>query len=291
MGPGQGGCIMSRPVWTPTWPTAIDDSLSMRPVIAGDDSDVSQVNGVKNLLIDFENRLGIGSSSSAWEYLSTSNPSGVSASPAAVYQLDGTVDALTDRIGSHDLTEDAGTIQYIDSEGIVSGGFDSSTTLIASMTAALRITGALTMECLCSHWDGTQRVIMGVNEGPTESEANNTLYQMTSIVTTGAISYFNEYGGGSNSQVDFDGILPVGKLHLVTVTRDVSGNVNLYLNGDLIDTGATTPPTGGTTANLFIGGYFAAGNRWLGLVNSCRITAEEFSASEVASAFAQTRGL
>lgn len=156
----------------------------------------------------------------------------------------------------------------------------------SSYDASLAITGALTIEMLCSlaNRGATEAFALGFT-GSGESLATNVLYQLTTI--SGELRYFAEYSSG----VDISSLLaPIlfGIPQHIAFTRSSDGlTLKLYQNGNLIATKTVTAiPEGGTSAWFQVGGSNSMGN----VIASLKVIASELSATQVAAEAARCLG-
>ena len=157
-----------------------------------------------------------------------------------------------------------------------------------------KITGALTLEMVaCLQNDTVQWFIsLGANAG---TQADNVLDEWGA---QGGEYYKNifrcENGSGTMGTLNGLASSPVGYPVDMAITRDASGNINQYLDGDLTNTGGSvTTPTGGGSGELRIGADEAetAADKFRGIIGSVRISNVEFTAAQIAAANKQVRGL
>lgn len=278
-------------IWTPNYPTSLDDGDSLPSIAAYETPDASHLNALKDVAIELEKRIGVGAGV-AWDYLSATRPTGAANDPVALYHFDG--DGIDDRTGGgRDLAVETGEMHYLTHNGIACGAFSGDESLKAATDSALRILGAVTIEAVIMQFSTAVGTIIQVaGDAAVESEENNVVYSAGMIAPVGKINYFSEYGAGLNNWVYSDIIPPLGSLCLATITRDAAGNVSFYIDGVLRDgPSASTPPTGGTVANLRIGNNFDQTSGFVGLISSCRVTDEEFSAATVAAVWDQVKGV
>lgn len=232
-------------------------------------------------------------------YLSTTKPTGVTADPEAVWQFDKSGSELNDRTAnSHDLT--AAGVDLHTKVGDLIGRYMNGVDAVLYETtgaAGLRITGALTVEVqfkLDELNDCDLFAMVGDFTDDT-SEDNNVLYRLALAAATGRYSYDSENTGGANSGADTDLGGSAGHVSYLAMTRDGSGNVNVYLDGSLISgPHATTSPTAGTTPAQLLrlgaqenGGSYT--NFMRGVLFSARVTAEEFTLAQVQEVNGQLR--
>lgn len=196
------------------------------------------------------------------------------------WQFDGD---LTDDSGNGlTLLVSSGTARYATIDGLQGffPNFDQSLYRSAN-DAALTITDALTINVLAYIIVGEvaaeAKMLDFTISG--ETEATNTLYDLTLMPATNRLRYFAEFSTGSNIDLDLKTPVAVGAWHLYTMTRSFGGTVlNLYIDGVKTFGGApSTKPTGGTSAVLkrvaALSGFYA------GLM----ISAEEAIAATVLS--------
>ena len=241
--------------------------------------------------------------SDEWNYLDLVKPTGVTASIEALWQFDGSGSDLLDRTANaHDLTL-VGADMHTVIGGLKMRLFDGSTTYLnRAIDAGLQLLGALTMEALVipsanindsGHSNG---VIIGhADPALNETSTANLLYLLSvkaSTATIGQLSYDSENGAGVNSGLNAKAGLTTGQVAYVACTRSGSGSINVYVNGQLLDTGATTLPDGGATGRFTIGalGVSDVLAFFAGAIGAVRLTAEEFTASQIAEVYDRLRG-
>ena len=282
------------PVWNYNSTTRQVDGADL---VGSDARDKSNWNALKEGV-----NAALSESASALSYISATQPAGAPA-PVAVYQFDNSVSDLLDRTpNGHDLTLTlAGGVDYHTVvSGLVARQFDGNAHCIRSAyDAAFEIVGALTLEVLATVHDddGECAFASYVGDRNSETEPNNFLYTIRALPASLRIQTVWENNGGINtdSAVAWGaGVVP-GVLSLITLTRDGSGNANMYINGELIDGPvATTPPTISGSAGRFVvgaeGGAGTVGDEIRGAIASVRVTAAEYSAAHVLAA-AQQVGL
>jgi hypothetical protein len=183
------------------------------------------------------------------EYLSTTNPSGVTNSPVCVYRFDSTVSSLLDRTGQgRDFSVDTGSESYIDdvNSGLIGIDLDS-VTLIAPSDEVLRIAkddggggdASLTIEVIMKKisFDSQNYIIGCVGDLGQNSLPTNLLYSIGGFSGTNAYSHF-EHDNGINEQMVFGGTDHIED-NIVYLAMTVSADGitrKMYLNGSLMDT-------------------------------------------------------
>jgi len=176
--------------------------------------------------------------------------------PLALFPLDtNLIDESSN--GRETLSVEAGSESYVRYESGAHGAYMDGTNEFgqSSTDSDLQITGDITVEWTyyCRQLPSSgedQFVRMG---GPSDSSADNVLYQ-SSVLSTGALQYFAEHSGGTNiSYTTSAGVIEEGKLYHCTMKRE-SSVVSFYLNGVLVgESGTLTDPTGGSSGLLTIG--------------------------------------
>jgi len=231
---------------------------------------------------------------SDWGYLDTAGPSdglGGNISPTIVYQFDGSVDHLNDRVSSFDLTP----YQFSSpSPFTFAGDTKCNTTSVytTSLTDSERTTGAVTCEWVGSVWSSSDDTYLFSIGSDGESLKTNYLISLRFVSATSGfvLGVFVEYGSGSNSSGNFDCVLPVGIPLYIVLTRDSVGTeYSLYINGVLIDSitlshAPAKDVTGNEQELVLMGDYDPPiiTNPIDGSVSSFRMTVgEEFSQAQV----------
>lgn len=187
-------------------------------------------------------------------------------------------------------------------DGALFTGGQTNYAVTSGAPAALRITGALTVE-----WLGYMPILPGNNEdiyifdcsASGETEAANTLYALMyrgSLGNAAAWYYYAEAGAGGDFEQGFFNTgnaqatlfevfqyVPV----MLTLTRSAAGPVSLYVDGRR-GYQAQTPansPTGGTSSNLSIG-YGSPSNRFA--ILGVRVFNVELTAAQVRASYRRT---
>lgn len=229
-----------------------------------------------------------------WNYLPVAQPSGMATAAQLTYQFDGSASQLNDRTGNgHNLTLAAGAQFNSSSAGMVGLGFVDTTRYESPYAAALAITGAITIEAvfMLSHTSGNQDTLIAFRgTAASEAQADNALWDFKTTAAPAQPLYVSENGGGSDSNFTFNAIVPVGQIVHGVITRDGSGNVVYYENGESKGGGATTTPDGGTNAILVVGAEQAA-QPMGGIIFSLKVTPAQFSAAQVLESYQKIRGL
>ena len=310
-------------VWSNNYPSSLTTTTEMPTVADGvDPIDATQFNSLRDLAIAIENEVGsdvieagsirdklavIESSIAGARpfevgdlYLSTTNPTGVTATPEVVYQFDGSLNSLNDRTANaHNLSVAEGTLRHAALRGRVGVLFDGNLRLEAPLSAALQITGALTVEMIIAPVEfstGSHTIIECARDG--ELETQNIMYAIlhnndaaTASQTILPCRYLHEQNAGSNIDVTFaNSGLQKNVATYVALTRDSGGSVvNLYQDAFLSGTNTDDNPTGGSLSQLSIGKAHGAALAFRGYVFSVRITPEEFTPAQVAESWSNLR--
>jgi hypothetical protein len=140
---------------------------------------------------------------------------------------------------------------------------------------ALAINGALTVHCLHYPLDTANGGLFSF-----WASGNNAQYALYITAGNSNLVYFAEHGAGTNITHDFQIAPPLGRLNLITLTRNSGGTVvNLYMNGVLSGnspSGVLTQPD--TPASSVLDLWFAnATHRYLGdlVIQNVEQTASE----------------
>jgi hypothetical protein len=227
-------------------------------------------------------------------YLSPTPPLGYTTPFVLLYQFDNTVDRLTDRIGTHDLTLVGGAYVPTLRNGLfgninvgqgryLESGVDSS--LAALGAATVEVTLALTS------WTSAQDEIFAVSGvDSSETEANNFTVSLweddNGSGGGGQLGSLHEYSTGNNEWHYYGGTLCPGEMHYVALTRESDGKTyKIYTDG--VETGsvvAGNAPTGGSNARIRLGGYDAS-SAFIGELYSARFSKGTMSAAQVADVY------
>jgi hypothetical protein len=188
-------------------------------------------------------------------------------SPLASWLFDG--DLLDSSGNGYGLSLDQGSTRFCVSGLIPDDGVDRGLAIevltgnnrfTRALTAALQITGSLTVQALVwpKQWDTGSQIIVE-SSASTESEADNYLYQV-GVATGGNIFNFWEYGTGSNESSGSGSSYNVSQSWQVVTARrtdngDGTSDTNYWWNDKKVATftGENTP-TGGTNTTLRVFG-------------------------------------
>lgn len=210
-------------------------------------------------------------------------------SPVGLWQLDGSMKEESG--GGYDLTLDTGAERY--GMGAVSdrrAAYFNGSTILARTThdAALLLLGDVTLEALVfpTATDDGYTDIQAFHGGPTDSEVNNTCYQMGVNGASNNPFWSHENGAGANNAHIFTDVsLPLFTwTHVAMVRDDTAKTVTLYLNGVATGTPYTyvNSATGASASRYSIGGFWPSNSQYFnGSISSCKVVALALKATEV----------
>jgi hypothetical protein len=217
--------------------------------------------------------------------------------PIGLWQLSGTM--LDSSGNGYDLVLSTGTERYTDiAPGLRGFDFDGATRIQrAGVTAALAITGTLTIEALV-RWnpDNTNlQYLIAHNAAGDVDGTENYLYSIaTDDAVAGSLDYFAERtAAGSNISYTIDDRLPHAEVSHLALTRDASGDIKFYLNGKLLGSGSSglLPPTDGSAGIFKVGANESGGTTFFnGSLSSLKILDIELTAAQVEAEFERTLG-
>lgn len=126
--------------------------------------------------------------------------------------------------------------------------------LFATTGTALQRTGDITIEMLLLLYGlpaGIAPIVSYQASG--ETEATNTLYEVG--INVDQLRWFSESGAGVDATYAIDRVPPIGRVCHLAVRR-ASNVIQTFVNGSALGppSGTLVAPTGGTTAQLWIGG-------------------------------------
>jgi hypothetical protein len=216
------------------------------------------------------------------QYLRPTQPAGAAA-PELVYQHDGGVDHLSDRTAnSHDLTVASGTATsglQDEQKGLGAQSLHCT----APISAALNITGALTMEAVVV-FDSIAgyQVIMQVGSG---AGGNEIPYSLGMDTALDEVRYVH-FSAGAVAREWLTKFKPsIGVPYYLCITRASNGvDLVLYVNGVEVNgtTVAAAPMTPGGSAQYNYCAGSGAVIPFVGTILSARVTAGEYTAAQVA---------
>lgn len=208
---------------------------------------------------------------------------------------------LTDRSGNGiTLTESSASVRFGPSyvRGLNAVRLSAALLELRSTNIALNLTGAWSGEFVFNPltWTNNQFLASWRDLAGSETEANNITWSLGlaagSAVSDPFAGEYWEFGAGTGVAITAHGYIPpggtnggsAGWMHLVQ-TRSAAGRFRSYVNGRLIheQTGLTMP-TGGTTAQLRIGGQFV-------LAQYCSIYSQELDGDQVVDLAQKRMGL
>lgn len=134
----------------------------------------------------------------------------------------------------------------------------------ASYDAALGITGAMSIWTIVRvDQVPTGDARFAVFSGPSDVEADNYLYALYLQANSTQLRYFCEHQAGVNNTAYAQLRMSLGQMSLLSMSRDASGNVTFFLNGDSSGPHDCAIPTGGTGGqfqfpdnNVLITGFY-----------------------------------
>jgi hypothetical protein len=174
----------------------------------------------------------------------------------------------------------------------VTGGTRAQTN---TTSAALQITGALTVEILAAGGDGDSAgfyYLQMFNPGGRSTDADNRLFSLYYDATTAFGYYFHGTAGAAGAVTTLISApgnpVGAGPQHL-TLVRKATGEACLYVNGRAVSafavpTGAAVP-VGGANAKLLIGNISGGGGT---ITHAVRIFAAELSPAQVEESYQRT---
>lgn len=223
-----------------------------------------------------------------WKYLQLAQPTNMETPAIALYQFDGTDNALTDRTGNgYILTMSNGNAQYALAQNLMGFYFIGSNRMWHNATPApLQLDRAITVEMQIQFLrintaEEHLFSISGVNEVLKENE----LCQLSRAPNTGILTHFVEYGSGTNSSAASTLSVANSELLLITFTRDSDGLASsFYINGENAATAnlsnAAGKDTSGNLQKLYIGN-----TTLIAIVPSVKITPATFTAAQVLESY------
>ena len=163
----------------------------------------------------------------------------------------------------------------------------SSNYITAPSDLSLQITGNISIAAWIKANGYAQWGSIIQYSNPGEAEANNYLYNVAWANGSGDLRLFWEYGGGNNVTTDFSTNLNTGRWYHIVAVRDTSEKkAYLYVDGELFDSQAySNNPTGGSTAQLWIGKDPNAGVHFDGTIDEVALWDRTLSSSEVHDLF------
>ena len=159
----------------------------------------------------------------------------------------------------------------------------SSNYITAPSDLSLQITGDISIAAWIKANGYAQWGSIIQYSNPGEAEANNYLYNIAWANGSGDLRLFWEYGGGNNVTTDFSTNLDTGRWYHIVAVRDTSENkAYLYVDGELFDSQVySNNPTGGGTAQLWIGKDPNAGVHFDGTIDEVALWSRPLSLLEI----------
>jgi hypothetical protein len=214
----------------------------------------------------------------------------------ALYQFDGTVDALTDRTGNgYTLSPDADApnpyyANVANDEQDIIGAYMSTPDLTTGFNGAvgLHTLGAVTIEALLLPCTNSSSQIIA----SCQVDLSNIAYRFYIISSNMKPSVRSQHGAQIDDDYTFESLVYPGEIMHVIATRNADGvNWRFMLNGQSMDTGAVAnAPTGSSaTAELFIGCRNNSASSFFGYLFSVRISHSEFTEAQGLEAYNRVR--
>lgn len=230
----------------------------------------------------------LGGGASGWNYLQVTQPSGVSTPPVALYQFDGTADALNDRSGnSRTLTMFSGNAYYAAVDNLMGFYCVGNNRLWHNATPSdLQLDRAITVEMQMQllRANAAEEHLFSIS-GTNEVLKENELCQISRAATTGILTIFVEYGAGTNSAASSPLSMANTGLSLLTFTRASNGlDCKFYLNGTNASV-ATLPTAAGKDVSGNLQKLYIGNTTLIAIICSVRITAVEFTAAQVLESY------
>lgn len=220
-------------------------------------------------------------------------------SPLGLWQLDG--DLTDDSGNSYDLTVLAGQgpVRYVDLGGGMKGFYsptaDPSGAYRNAADAALRLAGALTIECLAAYEtppSSHQPTILSHGHENATVQGDNILYCFRLAGGPFKFRYYAQEGVVNSITYTIDDCPRFTELYHLAMVRS-SDEVTFYLNGEQV--GATSvglsAPDGGTNGRLSLGATYQDGtNMWAGALASVKLIGSALTAAQVREEYRRTLG-
>lgn len=174
----------------------------------------------------------------------------VDADTVSLYSFDGVLTDAGPAAATQVLT---GTASYVPAP---TGGL-AFASLVGDLAAANDVLHEITGAWTLGMWLRTSAFEVGAVTflcmgGGTDDEANNILFGLQQGIL-GELAILTENGAGTDSNLAADFKMSLHDWFYLTVTKDATTAINVYVNGDLVKTGAVTAPTGGTTSVFQVG--------------------------------------
>ncbi|MDO8592254.1 MAG: DUF2341 domain-containing protein [bacterium] len=154
----------------------------------------------------------------------------------------------------------------------------------------LQIMGDVTMSLWlkAASYSGAQDTLFGWAGGSSDAEAYNHLY-LFSVNGIGDINYHHEYGAGVNQTNTFDTNLSKNVWYNTIVVRDTTAKtVKLYIDGKYFGVyNYSSDPTGGSSADLRIGGLYGTSYNFDGQIDDVRVYNYALTAAQVRDVYGQ----
>tara|TARA_R100001460_G_scaffold37665_4_gene72091 strand:+ start:425 stop:1837 length:1413 start_codon:yes stop_codon:yes gene_type:complete len=266
---------------------------------------VSDITGTVGTPATFDaSTQGLSTASFAHEWSWVSVPAGSSYANQSILLPDGGANTyfdMTDNQGLWHFEGNADDTSGNGNNGTVSGAtlvagrvgneaylFNGSSDYITAPSAlSLQITGNISIAAWIKANGYAQWGSIIQYSNPSETEANNYLYNIAWANGSGDVRLFWEYGGGNNVTTDFATNLDTGRWYHIVVVRDnLEKEAYLYVDGELFGSQTySNNPTGGSTAQLWIGKDPTTGVHFDGTIDEVAIWDRTLSSSEVHDLF------
>jgi len=256
--------------------------------------DLDGTNAPEAVVTDSIVLYSVGGTATGGGVVASITPHDTTHSPEVLYNFaDGS--RFTDSSGNGlDLQASSGTVLYADILDLQMININGSNAYRTTNDAALEITGAITIECICippEPLSGSNDMILVQFQESGGDESTNILWGVRVKQTTGYWSWYQQYSGAVASEATST-IVAGNEIQHLAMTRASNGlDISFYVNGVLEDT-ASCPnvATGGTTSKLRLGSNAGNTVRFNGHIGSLKVVASELSADDIKAEYNRTLG-
>ena len=182
-------------------------------------------------------------------------------SPLALWNFEG--DLLDASGNGRHLSTGAGAEKWC-RFGDLTGLYSDTSHYVYSASAALALTGAMSLIMLCVHQTalGSSHVHANWTSANDTAEADNSLYSLATVAASNGLVYSHEHGIGVDDSLALRVYQATYVLHAIGFTRTATGLVRVFIDGRRINEQELPLPTGGANGRLALAANITAATRY-----------------------------
>jgi len=251
--------------------------------------DLDGTNAPEPIVADTAIILSVGGTAEGGGAVASITPHDTTHSPEVLYNF-ASGSRFTDSSGNgRDLQASSGTVLYANVLGLPMVSCRSGNVYRNTNDAALELTGAVTIEAIVvppmPYNTSDDMILVSFN-----ATGNNILWDARLEKSTGYWTSLTQSSSGTDDKPSTTAA-EAGIQHFVETRASDGVSVKFYVNGVQVDSVThDNAPSGPAGQSVRIGSNPINSVRWLGLIGSVKVIADELTASEVAAEYNRTLG-